>query len=336
MPETLKQAFDRRIKELHRKRSTAKSYWKWIREYCNFYRNEDGSYVPTSSMHHAEVEAWLSHLANHRGVGESAHSQAFYAMLFLYNQVIGNKLVDLKSDRPKPPETIPVVLSVSEVNQVFAHLRGPYLLLAQLMYGAGLRRSEATGLRVKDLDFDNKMIAIWVSKHKKSRSVRMPDALRERLQKQRDEAIAWRNRDADQGIGGVMKRGLDNTGQRRPTHNVRSYWLFCSGNLSHDPESGCLARYHLNDDHLGSHVKRAVCNAGIYKDATCHSLRHSFATHLLMSGVSIRQIQRALGHKDVSTTMIYTHVSLYADQQVASPLDTLAMNTAPQLTLACG
>lgn len=332
----LKEAFLARIGELHRSPKTAKAYWKWIREYCHFYHDEHGNAVSPRELHNAEAEAWLSHLANVRKVGESAHNQAFYSLVFLYTEVLRNPLTGIRSDRPKPPTTIPVVLSVREVERVLAQLRGPYLLLGQLMYGCGLRRSEALNLRIKDLDFENRMILIWNSKHKQSRTVRMPETIVSSLKKQVDESLAWCRHDTQNGTGGVMKPGLDNRGRHRAAFDPRWYWVFCSGKLSRDPVSGCIARYHLDDTNLGSQVASAVQRAGILKAASCHTLRHSFATHLLMSGVSIRQIQRALGHADIRTTMIYTHVSLYADQQVASPLDALGPFTMPRLSLACG
>lgn len=338
---TLKSEFDKRIREQHKSLKTAKAYWKWIREYCEFYRNDDGTYVAPREMGKDEVEAWLSHLANQRSIGESAHSQAFYALLYCYNQVLEKPLEDIKSDRPTPPETIPVVLSHDEIGRVFCHLRGPYLLLAQLMYGSGLRRSEALSLRVKDVDFDNRMLCIWDSKHKKSRTVRMPERAVPALTHQVDQSCARARDDRERGIGGVMKRGLNNQGRREPTYEERSYWVFCSNKLSRDPlpidpADRRLSRWHLDDNHLGKQVAKAVKAARVLKDATCHTFRHSYATHLLMSGVSIRQIQRALGHADVSTTMIYTHVSLYADQAVASPLDRLALPAVPRLGLVCG
>lgn len=317
----LQEAFDKRIRELHRSPKTAKAYWKWIREFCHFYRDENGRSVSPRTLHNKEVEAWLSHLANNRKVGESAHSQAFYAMVFLYTEVLRKPLTGIRSDRPKPPKTVPVVLSVLEVQSILAELHGPYLLMARLMYGCGLRRSEVLSLRVKDLDFANRMILIWNSKHKQSRTVRMPESIVADLQKQIDESLSWQKYDAGQGMGGVMKRGLNSRGEMKPTFDPIWYWVFCSGRISRDPESKCLARFHMDDSHLGQQVTDAVKRAGVLKNATCHTFRHSYATHLLMSGVNIRQIQRALGHQDVSTTMIYTHVSLIADQNVRSPLD---------------
>lgn len=321
----LREAFDKRMRELHRSPKTAKAYWKWIREFCHFYGDENGKPVSPRTLHNQEVEAWLSHLANNRKVGESAHSQAFYAMVFLYSEVLQNPLTGIRSDRPKPPQTIPVVMSVMEVQRVLAELHGPYLLMARLMYGCGLRRSEVLALRIKDLDFDNRMIFVWNSKHKQSRTVRMPESIVADLQKQIEESLDWQKYDVQQGFGGVMRRGLDSRGQRKPTLDRIWYWVFCSGKLSRDPESKCIARYHLDDSHLGSQVTQAVKRAGVMKRATCHTFRHSYATHLLMNGVNIRQIQRALGHQDVSTTMIYTHVSLIADKNVMSPLDQLSI-----------
>jgi integron integrase len=320
---SLKEAFWSKINELHRSPKTGKAYWQWIQEFCEFYRGADGKLVSPKTLGKEHVEAWLSHLANHKRLSESAHEQAFYALLFLYNKVCNQPLEGVRSERPKPKENVPVVMTHQEVATVINQLSHPYKLLSQILYGCGLRRSEAVSLRLKDLDFGNKQVVIWHSKHKHSRTVPMPASIVPQLRKQVDEALAWRRHDESSGMGGIIIPRGDAT-KRTASFDAKWYWLFCSGKLSRDPISGRIARYHLDDKHLGDQVSQAAKKADLLKRITPHTFRHSFATHLLLAGVNIREIQRLLGHRDVSTTMIYTHVSLYADQTTPNPLDRLA------------
>jgi integron integrase len=331
----LKEAFYQTIRNLHRSENTAKSYWNWIKQYIDFYVDEHGRPVSPKSLGQQHVEAWLNHLTNHKRVSETAHEQAFYALLFLYNKVCKMPLEGVKSARPSKKVNVPVVMTHDEVAQVIGRLQGKNRLLAMLLYGCGLRRSEAVALRLKDIDFGNKMISIWHSKHKHSRTLPIPLSIVEALKRQVDESICWRNSDSRDNIGGVIIPRGDAT-RRRACFDTRWYWLFCSSKLSIDPMSGRMGRHHIDDKHLGDCVTAAARNAGILKRITCHTFRHSYATHQLLAGVNIREIQRLLGHRDVRTTMIYTHVSLYADQTTPSPLDRLSITSNQPLRLACG
>ena len=335
MAKMLLDALSEKISDLHRSDNTERTYRKWIIEFCSFYKDGD-RWVSPRELGHQEVEAWLSYLANHRRVSESAHDQAFYAILFLYNQVLDQPLTGLKADRPKKKVNIPVVMSHDEVSRVLAEMRGVYLLIAQLMYGCGLRISEACSLRIKDIDLDNRMLQIWHSKHKHSRTVPIPESIVPALRSQMQKTLGWQSLDLRTNSGGVLKPMLDSRGRIKPTFDIRWYWLFCSKKLSQERKSGCTARYHLDQDHASSRVSFAVKRAGILKNATAHTFRHSFATHLLMSGVDIRSIQRLLGHRKLDTTMIYTHVSLFADQQITSPLDRLAKTHSRPVLSLCG
>jgi integron integrase len=332
---TLREAFWAKIRQLHRSDGTGKSYWTWIQQLCEFYRGEDGKLVSPRTLGKEHVEAWLNHLTNIKRVSESAHEQAFYAILFLYSKVCEQPLEGVQSVRPNAKVNVPVVMTHDEVASVISNLRGKYRTLAMLMYGCGLRRSEAVGLRLKDIDLGNRQILIWHSKHKHSRTVPIPLSLIDHLRRQIDESIGWRNSDERDGIGGVIIPRGDAT-KRKACFDVRWYWLFCSAELSRDPVSQRIGRFHLDDKHLGDLVTQAAKDAGLLKRVTCHTFRHSYATHQLFAGVNIREIQRLLGHRDVRTTMIYTHVSLYADQTTPSPLDRIAIPAKPTLRLACG
>lgn len=320
---TLREAFWSKIRELHRAESTGKSYWTWIQEFCEFHRDANGRLVSPRTLGKEHVQNWLNHLASVRRVSESAHEQAFYALLFLFNKVCEQPLEGIRSERPKPKVNVPVVMTQDEVVRVLGQMKGTYKLLAQIMYGCGLRRSEATSLRRKDVDLGNQMLTIWHSKHKHSRTVPIPRTIMPALESRMEESLRWKTWDEESKTGGVIvPRG--SADRRKPTYDARWYWLFCSANLSVDPISGKMGRFHIDDKNLGDAVSQAAIDAGIAKRVTCHTFRHSFATHLLMAGVNIREIQRLLGHRDVSMTMVYTHVSLFADQTTPSPLDRLA------------
>lgn len=323
---TLKQAFWAKIRELHRAESTGKSYWQWINEYCRFYRDADGKLVSPRTLGRSEVEAWLTYLANVKRVSESTHEQAFYALLFLYNKVYGTPLEGVRSERPKPKVNIPVVCTHDEIAAILSRLHGQYKLFAQVLYGTGMRRSEAGGLRLKDVDLGNGMFSIWHSKHKHSRTVRIPKSIYPALEKQIEQAMAWNRRDKESGTGGVMIPRGDAT-KRMPSFDARWFWLFPSSNLSTDPETGRIARYHIDEGHASELISEAAKDAGILKRVSAHTMRHSHATHLLYSGVNLREIQRILGHRDINTVSIYTHVSLFADQTTPNPLDRLMMKS---------
>lgn len=334
MADLLKDAFWSKIRELHRSEKTAKSYWQWIRAFCDAHRDKDGRHLSPRTLGKKEVQDWLSDLAN-KGASESSHEQAFYALLFLYNKVYDQPLKDVRSERPKPKVNVPVVMTHHEVGSVIQHMRGSYQLLAQLMYGCGLRRGEALALRLKDIDIGNGMLTVWHSKHKHSRTVPLPQMIIPALRRKIDESLRWQKSDKDDGTGGVIiPRGRYEN--RKPSFDADWYWLFCSAVLSRDPMSMRIARNHLDDKHLGDKVTNAARRAGLLKRITCHTFRHSYATHLLMLGLDIRSIQRLLGHRDVSTTMIYTHVSLLADQATPNPLDRLASLSVGSVALPCG
>lgn len=243
-------------------------------------------------------------------------------MLFLYKEVLGIDLPWLDNlSRPKKPKRLPVVMTVTEVKKVLAQLEGTHALMARLLYGSGMRLMECLRLRVKDVDFERYEILVREGKGNKDRVTMLPDALSADLQAHLERVRGLWERDRDAGRAGVfMPQALDKKypdgGKSWPW-----FWVFPSRSLSVDPRTGIERRHHAHGQALQRAIKQAVLNARISKPATTHSLRHSFATHLLQSGYDIRTVQELLGHSDVSTTMIYTHVLNKGGRGVVSPLD---------------
>lgn len=320
----LKERFDRKISVLHYADSTREVYWRWIVDYLVYHKSGDVWRRP-EDMGTDEVTGWLTSLAVDRRVAESTQAQAFAAVIFLYREVIGRPLEDVNAKRAKKPMNLPVVLSVAEVQRLLSQMRGVHRTLASLMYGCGLRVSEAVGLRVKDVDFECGLLHIWHSKHKQSRTVPLPLSLVDSLRKQVQQAVRWQEIDLADNVGGVpLPKAFE---RKSPTayHDARWYWMFCSGNLSRDPNTKRLRRYHIDKDNVGRQVRQAAERAAIHKRVGCHTLRHSFATDLLDQGTDLRRIQKLLGHASIETTMIYTHVAADVATTTQSPLDRLAV-----------
>jgi integron integrase len=309
-----------RIRYLHYSLRTEESYLHWIRRYIHFH----GRRHPRE-MGGEDVEAFLSWLANERGVAVSTHRQALSALLFLYQKVLGLDLPWMQSiGRPQRKPRLPVVLSVSEVARLFSLMQGEHGLLARLLYGTGMRITEALQLRVKDLDFDRRTVIVRCGKGGKDRALMLPDAaapgLREQVARSR---LVWAA-DGAAGRGGVQMPDALERKYPRAGASWPWFWVFPQAEHATCPRSGVVRRHHLYDQTFQRAFKRALHGAGIEVPATPHTLRHSFATHLLQSGYDIRTVQELLGHSDVSTTMIYTHVLKVGGGGVRSPLDALA------------
>jgi integron integrase len=275
-------------------------------------------------MGQAEVEAFLTMLANERQVSPATHRQALNALLFLYKQVLAQDLPWMQSiGRPPERKRIPVVLTLAEVQSVLALIDGVEGTLARLLYGTGMRLAEGLNLRIKDVDFDRHVVVVRSGKGDKDRVVMLPRSLVQALREQlaRSRAL-WGADRAAQRNGVFMPHALD-AKYPRAGQSWAWHWVFPADNLSVDPRSGVERRHHLFDERLGRALKKALAEAIIAKHATVHTLRHSFATHLLQAGTDIRTVQELLGHSDVSTTMIYTHVLKVAAGGTASPLDAL-------------
>ena len=308
-----------RIRYLHYSRRTEEAYVHWVRAFIRWH----GLRHP-AEMGGPEVEAYLTYLAGERSLAPSSHRQALSALLFLYGKVLGVSLPWMNDiGRPQVTRRIPVVLSPDEVAAVFAQLMGEHALLARLLYGTGLRITEALQLRVKDLDFANRALVVRSGKGGKDRIVMLPQSLHVELRAQLAHAhLVWSG-DVAAGQAGVeMPHALERKYPRAGL-SWAWFWVFPQDHLSADPRSGVIRRHHLYDQTFQRAFKRALGAADVAKQATPHTLRHCFATHLLQSGHDIRTVQELLGHADVATTMIYTHVLKMGGGAVRSPLDTL-------------
>lgn len=296
---------------------TAETYLAWIVRYI---RHHDLRH-PTR-MGNTEVLEFLNWLVVQRRVGHSTQMQALSALLFLYRDVLRTPLGDLRGlIRARGPVRLPVVLSVEEVGEVLAHLRGPTWLVAALLYGSGMRLLEGLSLRVKDLDFDRREIVVRRGKGGKDRVTLLPDSLVEALQRQLGRVRELHEKDLAQGHGAVM---LPDAMERKIPSAARAWawqWVFPAGRRYIDQATGERRRWHLHPSMVQRGVTLAVRRSGIGKRATCHTFRHSFATHLLEGGYDIRTVQELLGHSDVSTTMVYTHVLNRGGKGVRSPAD---------------
>ncbi|HEY8048456.1 MAG TPA: integron integrase, partial [Ramlibacter sp.] len=272
----------------------------------------------------AEIEAFLTMLANERKVSVSTHRQALAALLFLYKEVIGLELPWLSEiGRPVTKKRIPSVLTVAEVQLLLSFMSGEAGLLARLLYGTGMRLNEALSLRVKDVDFARHAIVVREGKGAKDRVVMLPQSLAEALRAQMGVSRGLWERDRASGAPGVSLPDALERKYPRASLSWGWHWMFPAPKLSADPRTGIERRHHLFEERLSRALRRACALAGIEKHVSAHTLRHSFATHLLQSGTDIRTVQELLGHSDVSTTMIYTHVIKVAAGGTASPLDAL-------------
>jgi len=296
---------------------TERSYCDWIERFIRFHRKRH-----PSEMGEAEVSGFLTHLAREGQVAASTQNQALSALLFLYKEVLKEEIGWLQNvERAKRPARVPVVLTRDEVHKLFAHLHGAPRLMAGLLYGSGLRLMECVRLRVKDVDFGYARITVRDGKGAKDRVTMLPVNLAARLERHLQRVKAQHEEDLEAGYGSVYLP--DALGRKYPNAAREWAWqyVFPSSRLSADPHSEQRRRHHVDENVLQVAVKKAVRTSGINKPASCHTLRHSFATHLLENGYDIRTVQELLGHKDVSTTMIYTHVLNKPGIGVKSPLD---------------
>ena len=317
-PRLLDQVRDQ-IRLKHYSLRTEQSYCDWVKRFILFHGNRH-----PAELGAAEVEAFLTHLAVQGRVAASTQNQAKSALLFLYREVLKLELPWLANvEQAKAPARLPVVLTAAEVRAMLERLKGTHRLLGSLLYGAGLRVMEGLRLRVKDVEFARHEVIVREGKGFKDRVTMLPAALEQPLKTYLQRVQAVHAADLAAGRGEVC---LPNAlGRKYPNAGREWGWqyAFPSRNLSVDPRSGSTRRHHVDEKGLQRAMKQAVRDAGIVKPATPHTLRHSFATHLLQAGYDIRTVQELLGHKDVSTTMIYTHVLNRGGRGVESPLDRL-------------
>lgn len=276
-------------------------------------------------MGESEIEAFLTHLAKDRKVSASTQNQALNALVFLYKEVLGKTLGDFsKFFRAKGSSRLPVILSEIEVSKILQNLSGVPLLMTSLLYGAGLRLSECLQLRIKDVDFQRNQLWVRQGKGRKDRVVPLPQGIKRALYEHMCNVRKIHDKDLSGGFGEVYLPFA--LAKKYPNAKREFAWqyVFPAHRISTDPRSGIRRRHHLYQDVLIRHIKRATQRAGIHKKISAHTFRHAFATHLLEKGSDIRTVQTLLGHADLNTTMIYTHVLNRGPGGVRSPLDFLA------------
>ncbi len=307
-----------RLRLKHYSIRTEEAYLQWIKRFILFHDKRH-----PSEMGVPEVEAFLTHLAVEGNVAASTQNQALSAILFLYKEVLGSPLPWLNNvELAQKPKKLPVVLTVEEVKNMIAQMSGVDWLIAVLLYGSGLRVMEALRLRVQDIEFKRREIVVREGKGFKDRVTVLPDLAVQPLKIHLESVRLLHEADLAQGYGEVyLPYALE-----RKYLNANKAWgwqyVFPAGSLSRDPRAeGKIRRHHLNEQNIQRAIKQAARLAGIVKPATPHTLRHSFATHLLQNGQDIRTVQELLGHNDVATTMIYTHVLNRGGRGVISPMD---------------
>lgn len=316
-PRKLLEQVTDRLRVAHYSLRTEKTYLAWIKRFILFNDKRH-----PKDMGKPEIEAFLTHLAVDRHVAASTQNQALNAILYLYRKVLEIDLPWMDDVvRAKRPERVPEVLSTQEVGRLLAQLDDTYKLMACLLYGSGLRLMEVIRLRVKDVDFDYQQIVVRDGKGAKDRVTPLPSSVTTELKAQLDYVARQHRDDLKGGYGAVYLPNALATKYPNAEHELAWQYVFPSSRLSRDPRSGATRRHHVNEKGLQQAVKRAVRRAGINKKASCHTLRHSFATHLLERGSDIRTVQELLGHKNVQTTMLYTHVLKRGGRGVVSPLD---------------
>jgi integron integrase len=311
--------------------STERTYIGWFQRFYSYLTDIKNIDWETKGADETDVRDFLSHLAIKQRVSSSTQNQAFSALLFLFREVLKIDLHDLsKTVRAKRGPKLPTVLTQNEVRSLLEHLNGRALLLVHILYGTGMRLMEVARLRVQDIDFGINSIFVRASKVDKDRMTVLPKAVKKQLKEHLAATKKIHEQDLAKGFGEVyLPEALD---KKYPNAGREWRWqyVFPSATLSVDPRSGKVRRRHISPSSIQKIVADAVRKAGISKHATVHTLRHSFATHLLMNGVNIREVQELLGHKNVETTMIYTHVLRNMSKAPKSPLDTLLMHGEKQ------
>lgn len=305
----------------HYARSTEQAYVDWAHRYILFHNKRH-----PAEMGAEEIKRFLTHLAVERHVAASTQNQALCALLYFYRKILKKEIKQVEVVWAQRPKRMPEVFTPEEAMAVIDRLTGKYWMTGMLMYGAGLRVIESLRLRVKDIDFGYKKITVRDGKGEKDRVVMLPEVLIEPLQKHLPEVKKQHEADLKAGFGTVyMPYALD---RKYPHKNKEWAWqyVFPASQISVDPRSGIKRRHHLDESAVQKAVHEAIRKAGIHKHASCHTFRHSFATHLLEAGYDIRIVQELLGHEDVETTQIYTHVLAKRLQSVRSPADMFGKN----------
>lgn len=308
------------LRTRHYSYRTERAYVQWIVRFIRFHRLRH-----PEEMGEVEIVAFLNHLAMQAGVAASTQNQALNAIVFLYREVLGQERPELTNlVRARRPQHLPVVLTRNEVQELLRQLDGTAWLMASLLYGSGLRLMECVRLRVKDVDLVRREIRVSDGKGRRDRVTMLPATLEAPLREHIARVQRIHRRDLAEGLGAVRLPDALDRKYRNAGREWAWQWLFPAARRSLDPRDGVIRRHHLSETVLQRAVKRAVRGCAIAKPATCHTLRHSFATHLLLAGYDIRTVQELLGHRNVKTTMIYTHVLNKGGRGVQSPLDAVA------------
>jgi len=322
----------RLIRLKHYSYSTERTYIQWIERFLEYTRQTSKKAISETDA--SDFKNFISHLALKQRVSASTQNQAFNAILFFFRYVLGKEAGDLADTvRAKRGQKLPVIFSVEEVKRLLACMNGKDLLIAGLLYGAGLRLMELARLRVKDIDMDLNTLTVRSGKGDKDRTTILPATVKDQLKNHLIEVKSLHESDLSRGYGEVHLP--DALSRKYPNSGKEWAWqyVFPANSLSVDPRSGRVARHHISDSAIQEVIKKAIRKAGIPKHASVHTLRHSFATHLLMNGVNIREVQELLGHKNVETTMIYTHVLRNMSKAPKSPLDLLLEGSPPPAVL---
>ena len=309
------------LRRLHYSIHTERAYCDWVARFVRFHHLQERASLLVNSE--KKVEDFLTHLAVQANVAASTQNQAFNALVFLYRRILDHPLNGVEAARTRKEKRIPVVLTREEVKLILSYLEGTPELLVKILYGSGLRITEAVRLRVQDVDFGYKQITVRNGKGLLDRVTPSADSLIPLLSNHLERVKSIHEQDLREGVGTVyLPHALD---RKYPNANKEWNWqyVFPSRNLSTDPRSGVIQRHHMDQSVVNKAIKQAVQKIGITKKVSAHTFRHCFATHLLQRGTDIRTIQSLLGHKDLETTMIYTHVLKQGGEGVISPLDDL-------------
>jgi integron integrase len=317
-----------RLRTRHYSYRTEQSYADWARRFLAYLAERQGAAHPRVDSE--GMRDFLTHLAVRQRVSASTQNQALSALLFVCREVLGLPVEGLElTARARRGTHLPVVLSMPETAALLDAMKGTARLMAALVYGGGLRVSECCELRVKDVDFEQGLLFVRAGKGAKDRATLLAEATRDELRRHLASVQALHAVDRKAGLAGVA---LPDAIERKYPHAGRElgwYWVFPSRSLSTDPRTGVVRRHHVSDSVIQKAVRAAAVEARIHKPASVHTLRHSFATHLLLNGVDIRQIQEYLGHRNVETTMIYTHVVRELRSPAQSPLDIMRARRSP-------
>lgn len=305
------------LRLMHRSYRTEQAYIAWVRQLYFFIKNKS-----PFSLESKDVKDFMTYLVVEKNVAISTQNQAFNAILFLFRHVLDKKIDDISDTvRAKRKKRLPVVLTKSEIGQLFGKLSGLYLLMAKVIYGCGLRVGEGLQLRIKDIDFERNAVIIRSGKGDKDRETVLPESIKQELSEHIKKIKRIHEKDRTNDVPGVQ---LPYAFERKSPNAGKEwiwFWVFPSYKLSLDPLTNIVRRHHVFRSILQEKIKKAAIDAKIPKRVTVHTLRHSFATHLLENGYDIRTIQEILGHTDIRTTMVYTHVANKSKPYVKSPLD---------------